>query len=63
MKYTEKILALLSVIALVAFFSGIFPDDASGRPRKKKKAQTEQKDTVKAPSKYEKLFMKEQKKD
>lgn len=63
MKYTEKILALLSVIALVAFFSGIFPDDASGRPRKKKKAQTEQKDTVKAPSKYEKLFRKEQKKD
>lgn len=52
---------LVSVM-LAAALAVTVSDDAAGRTRKRKKDKVEQKDTVKAPSKYEKLFKKETKK-
>lgn len=63
MRNSVKIFVAFVATAVVVLFSGAVSDDAAARSRKRKKAQTEQKDTVKAPSKYEKLFKNEQKRE
>ena len=54
----KKIVCLFLAAALA--FSGAVCPDAAARSKKKKKAQTEQKDSVKSVSKYDKLFKGEQ---
>ena len=63
MRNSVNILVASVATAVVVLFSGAVSDDAAARSRKRKKVQTEQKDTVKAPSKYEKLFKNEQKRE
>ena len=63
MRHTKQILTIFSALLLTAAFSGIFSNDAAGRSKKKKKDKTEQTDSVKTLSNYEKLFKNEQKKN